>query len=229
VAGVRHVETTSIHRFSIVTSGGRLPSDEIRELAGTLSEHSSPRPKLCVSLGLLEEKDFALLKRADVSRYHHNLETARSHFSSICSTHTYEERITVIRRAKAQGLSICCGGIFGIGESDDQILEFACELRNLEADAIPINFLTPIKGTPLEKAAFLNPLKCLKIIALFRFVLPDREIIICGGRENNLRELHPLIFFAGASGIMTGHYLTTEGRQLGNDLELLADLNFYPR
>ncbi len=116
-----------------------------------------------------------------------------------------------------------------MGETDEQILELAIELKHLDVDAVPLNFLSPIPGTPLENTSALTPLKCLKIIALFRYALPKKEIIICGGREANLKSLHSLIFFAGASAMMTGNYLTTGGRQLENDLELLRQLGLVPR
>ncbi|MBU2429535.1 MAG: biotin synthase BioB, partial [Proteobacteria bacterium] len=177
-------------------------------------------------LGILEFEDFQVLKKAGVTRYHHNLETARSHFDQICTTHTFQERVDTIRAAKKAGLSICAGGLFGTGETDEQILEMALELKDLDVDAVPVNFLTAIKGTPLESKNFLTPLRCLKIISLFRYVLPQKDILICGGRMNNLKLLHPMIFHAGASGLMTGSYLTTKGNQLEDDLEMIRQLEF---
>ncbi len=125
-------------------------------------------------------------------------------------------------------MSICSGGIFGMGETFEQILELTLELRSLDVEAVPLNFLSPIPGIPIETTDQLTPLRCLKIIALFRFVLPDRQILICGGREANLELLQPLIFFAGASGIMTGNYLTTKGQALENDLDMLEQLGLVP-
>jgi biotin synthase len=185
--------------------------------------------KYCVSLGILDRDDLELLKSAGVSRYHHNLETSRSYFKNICTTHTYDERIRTIKAGRKAGLSICSGGLFGIGESDEQILELALELKELDVDSIPLNFFIPIKGTRCEKTHQLTPFRCIKIIALFRYVLPRKEIIICGGRENNLKHLHDWVFYAGASGIMTGNYLTTKGRTLQNDIEMLEALHFQVR
>lgn len=220
---------TPINRYSIVTSGKRLSRNEVMRIAEAILELDQGPLDYCISLGTLDQVDFEILKEAGISRYHHNLETSRSHFKEVCSTHNYDERVETIHSAKRQGLSVCAGGIFGVGETDEQVLELALTLRELDVDAIPINFLTPIKGTPLEKANNLTPLRCLKIIALFRYVLPKKEIIVCGGREKNLRHLHPMVFYAGASGIMTGNYLTTKGRPLQDDLEMLEELKLQIR
>ncbi len=226
IEGGLHASETVVNRYSIVTTGKRLPRKEVRAVADAMAELDSRKVGKCVSLGTLESEDFQILKEAGVSRYHHNLETSRTYFSKICSSHTYEERVNTIIAAKEAGLSVCSGGIFGVGEGDDHIFELALYLRKLDVDSVPINFFSPIKGTALESFHRLTPLGCLKIIAFFRFFLPDKEIIICGGREANLGELHPLIFYAGASGIMTGNYLTTEGRTLEKDLETIDHLGF---
>lgn len=222
--GAIDIKNTPINRYSIVTSGKRLPKNEVKKIAKAICELNQGSLSYCTSLGILDDEDFKTLKNAGISRYHHNLETAKSHFDKICTTHGYEERINAIRVAKKQGLSVCSGGIFGIGETNDQILELALCLKELDVDAVPINFLTPIEGTPFENAHDLTPLKCLRIIALFRYVLPEKEIIICGGRRKNLGQLHSMIFYAGASGIMTGDYLTVEGSPLKNDMEMLKQL-----
>lgn len=223
------LENTQVSRYSIVTSGKGLSNKEINRVSEAFSGIKDRNLSYCASLGIITEDNFKLLARSGVTRYHHNLETARSHFNSICTTHTYEQRIDTIKAAQKAGLSICSGGIFGLGETEDQILEMALDLKQLNVDAVPLNFLSPIPGTPLANQSKLTPLKCLKIIALFRYVLPEKEIIICGGREANLGMLHPLIFYAGASGILTGNYLTTGGRQLENDLNMLKQLELKPR
>lgn len=227
--GALYAEKQGINRYSIVTSGKRLGLAEVEKVAQALGELEQDSVDYCASLGILEATDFEILKKAGITRYHHNLETAKSHFDKICTTHSYEERVECIRAAKKAGLSVCAGGIFGIGETDFQVMELALALRDLDVDAVPINFLIPIPGTRLEKAPGLTPLRCLKIISLFRFVLPNKEILICGGREANLKELHPLVFFAGASGIMTGNYLTAKGRTPDDDLSLLEQLWFQTR
>lgn len=224
-----HAARSPINRYAIVTTGKGLGSAEVRKIAEALSDVTARGIGACASLGILMPDDFDILKSAGVSRYHHNLETAESFFKQTCTTHRYEDRTATVQAAKAAGLQVCSGGIFGIGESDDQVLELALALRDLDVDAVPLNFLVPIPGTPMEKGAHLTPLRCLKIIATFRFVLPDKEILICGGREANLKQLHPLVFYAGASGVMTGNYLTATGRTLGSDLEMLEQLGMTVR
>ncbi|MFC1532581.1 biotin synthase BioB [Thermodesulfobacteriota bacterium] len=226
--GVRAYETP-INRYSIVTTGKGLPRDEVKVVADALAELDREKIGRCASLGVLEPEDIKVLKNAGITRYHHNLEVCKSFFPRVCTTHTYEERVNSILAAQKLGLELCSGGIFGIGETDDHILELALALRELNVDAVPINFLIPIKGTPFGSFNKLKPLRCLKIIAFFRYFLPDREIIVCGGREENLGELHPMIFYAGASGVMTGNYLTTEGRTLEKDLEMIDTLGFSVR
>jgi biotin synthase len=220
---------TPINRYSIVTSGRSLPSEEVRVVAEALAHLDQDRIKTCASLGILNEIDLDTLKAAGVTRYHHNLETSKSYFDQICTTHTYEQRVDTIAAAKKAGLSVCSGAIFGLGETEEQVLEVALALRDLDVESVPINFLIPLEGTASTDLRALTPLKCLKIISLFRYVLPRKEIIVCGGRERNLKDLHPLIFYAGASGIMTGDYLTTPGRSLERDLEMLETLCLRPR
>jgi biotin synthase len=226
--GLRAAQTP-IDRYSIVTSGRKASRSEVSEIAEALAVIEGKDIALCASLGILDEPDFNILKRAGVSRYHHNLETAESHFSSICTTHSYQQRVDTIIAARKAGLSVCAGGIFGMGETDAQVIELACALKNLDVEAVPINFLVPIKGTRLEQSKPITPLRCLKIIAMVRFVLPKKDILICGGRESALKDLHPLVFHAGANGIMTNDYLTTSGRSLNEDLKMLKQMGFITR
>lgn len=225
----KELEDTPVNRYSVVTSGRGLSKREIETVAEGLSMLDKSRVGACASLGILDRDSLITLRNAGVQRYHHNLETAESYFPKICTTHTYKDRVETILAAKEAGMSICAGGIVGLGETLDQILELAVALKELEVDAVPLNFFVPIKGTTGNRLHSLTPLKCLKIIALFRYVLPSTEIIICGGREYNLKELHPLVFYAGASGIMTGNYLTTSGRSLWDDLELLSRIGLETR
>jgi len=150
-------------------------------------------------------------------------------FGRVCTTHSFEARIDTILAAKEAGLSVCAGGIFGLGETDEQVVELALTLKDLNVDAVPVNFLTPIKGTPMENLHYLIPLRCLKILALIRLILPDKDILVCGGRRHNLKSLEGLMFMAGASGLMTGDYLTTSGSALENDLALIEQSGFFPR
>jgi biotin synthase len=212
-------------RFAIVTSGKALSAKELDDAVQAIrliKEEAGLIP--CASLGMITKEAALLLKQAGLNRFHHNLETARSFFPRICTTHAYEEDLDTLRRAKEAGLQVCSGGIFGLGESPEQRLELAYTLKEQSVDSVALNFLDPIPGTPLEKAAPLAPLEHLRFVALFRFILPDKDIRICGGREYGLRDLHPLVFWAGASGIMIGNYLTTRGRDHQADLQMIQDL-----
>lgn len=197
--------------------------DEICDRVRALAESGLVRPD--ASLGLIEEREVAQrLKDAGLEVYNHNLETARSHFGSICSTHSYDDRLRTIEHLKAVGLKVCCGGLLGMGESPEQRVELALELRRLDVDKIPLNFLHRIEGTPLADCEPMPPFGILKTIGMFRFVLPGKELMIAGGREVNLRDLQPLVFPAGANAIMVGNYLTTGGRSAQDDLRMIEDL-----
>ncbi|WP_291323508.1 biotin synthase BioB [Desulfonatronospira sp.] len=224
----RDMASLGVSRFSLVTSGRSLSADEIQRVAQTVKDISSQGIYPCASLGVLEKEHLQTLKDAGLKRYHHNLETAPGYFSAICSTHGYSQRLDTVRLAGQTGLSVCSGAVFGMGETDAHVLELALVLRELQVDAVPVNFLVPIPGTPLENYNELTPLRCLKIICMLRFMLPRQEIIICGGRLENLGELHPLVFMAGASGLMTGNYLTRKGRGVHQDLELIRNLGLEP-
>lgn len=212
--------------YGIITSGTTVSKgEELDRICASLRRirrETSINPSC--SLGILDYETACTLRDAGMVTYHHNLETSRSFFPAICSTHDYEEDVNTVRVAKQAGLKVCCGGIFGLGETMEQRIEMALTLRELEVDSIPVNFLDPVEGTLLAGADFLKPLECLKIIAIYRFLLPNRQIKVCGGRERNLRELQSWIFMAGASGMMTGNYLTKLGRNPDDDLKMVADL-----
>lgn len=212
--------------FSIVTSGKKINSrKEIEKIKSAIRKIKSETPlECCASLGILDKDFFAELKGAGLDRYHHNLETCPSFFSQICTTRSYRENIDTIRAAKEAGLITCCGGIFGMGESPEQRIELAMTLKELDPDSIPINFLNPVKNTRLENMPLLEPLEALKIIAIFRIIFPRKDIIICGGREVVLRSLQPMMFLAGANGMILGDYLTTKGRGIQDDLGMIKDL-----
>ena len=211
--------------YSVVTSGTSLTGAEIDIVCGVAQRLIEKADlTLCASVGLLDRDGARKLKTAGISRYHHNLETARSHFDTICSTHDYEDDIETIRLAKEAGMVVCSGGIFGMGESWAQRVELAFTLKDLDVDSIPINFLNPIKGTRLEQRPLLPPMEALKVIALYRFIFPRKDITICGGREATLKDFQSWIFAAGANGLMMGNYLTTQGRNLEADLEMINAL-----
>jgi biotin synthase len=178
----------------------------------------------CATLGTLTREQLTYLKDAGLHRYHHNIETSREYFPRICTTHSFDERLQVLGHARDLGLSACSGGILGMGESMDDRIKMAFILRELNVDSVPLNFLMPIMGTPLENIDAIAPLEALHAIALFRLILPDKEIRICGGRGAALGQLHPFIFVAGADGFMIGNYLTTSGLDPQEDLKMVRDL-----
>jgi biotin synthase len=212
--------------FSIVTSGkGVVGASELKKICSSIHAISQNLGVIpCASLGILSRDQLLLLCEAGLKRYHHNLETAPSHYSTICTTHPFAERLQTVRMAQKAGLEICAGGIFGLGETSVQRAELAFTLRDLEVDSVPLNFLHPIPGTPAENFPLLAPLEILKTIALFRFIMPRKEIRICGGRETGLRTLQPFMYVAGADGTMIGNYLTTSGRNPAIDVQELYDL-----
>lgn len=213
------------HLFGIVTSGTTITDEsEWDEICLAIHGINVAGIKPCASLGMLDGQKAALLKRSGLFRYHHNLETSRSFFDNICSTHNYEEDIETVRVAKAEGLSVCSGGIIGLGEGIEHRIELAFTLKELDVDSIPVNILNPIPGTPMIDTRPLEPLEILATLAVFRFLLPDKDIKLCGGKERNLRQLLPLGIVAGCNSLMTGNYLTTTGRTTDLDLEMINDL-----
>ncbi|OHB32258.1 MAG: biotin synthase BioB [Desulfuromonadaceae bacterium GWC2_58_13] len=226
VAGAISAEKEGSHCYGIVTSGTRVtPGEEFDRLLAAVREiRATTSIAPSASLGILDKQTAEALADAGCVTYHHNLETARSFFPRICSTHAYDEDIETVQMAKRAGMKVCCGGIFGLGESIEQRIELAMTLRGLDVDSVPLNFLTPIAGTPLEGCFNLTPMDCVRIIALFRYLLPDKRISVCGGRQQNLRELQSWMFLAGASGTMIGNYLTTCGRNPADDLQMFRDL-----
>ena len=226
IDGARQAEKEGSHCYGIVTSGTQPEAGE--EFDTILSAIREIRERFDVepsaSLGLLTDELASALAEAGCVTYHHNLETSRSFFPQICTTHDYEEDINTVKLAKAAGMKVCCGGIFGLGESDEQRVELAETLHELDVDSVPLNFLNPIQGTPLEDHQSISAMDCVRAITMFRYFLPNKPISVCGGRETNLRELQSWIFMAGASGTMVGNYLTTSGRGREVDMQMFADL-----
>lgn len=213
------------HFFSIVTSGTSIGSkEEWEEIYEAIQGINALNIKPCGSLGMLSDEEALALKQAGLFRYHHNLETSRSYFHNICTTHDYQDDIETNKAAKRAGLSVCCGGIIGLGETMEHRIEMAMTLKEIDVDSVPINILNPIPGTPLESNPSLSPLEILMTISLYRFILPDKDIKLCGGKEKNLRQLLPLGIVAGCNSLMTGNYLTTTGREAAHDIEMIRDL-----
>ena len=212
-----------ITHFGVVTSGCRLTEEGVERVCAAIREKKTGHVDWCVSLGCLDRRQLARLKDAGLKRFHHNLETAESFFAEVCTTHTYEQRLATVRDAKAVGLEVCCGGVFGLGESLEQRVEFALKLAQEGVDSIPLNFLIPIPGTPMQGHPAMKPLDILRTIAMFRLTNPRAEIKVCAGRVH-LRDMQSMIFHAGATGMMIGPLLTVAGRDVEEDLQMLRDL-----
>ena len=229
--GARMAHQRQAKTYCIVISA-RGPSErEIEAVEQIVPEIKSNYDlKICACLGLLEDDQAARLKACGVDRVNHNLNTSESHYGDICSTHTYADRLDTLRAVKDAGMEMCSGGIIGMGERDEDVVQMAFALRDLGVESIPVNFLNPIDGTPLaggaqSGAVELNPRYCLKVLALYRFACPDREIRIAGGREIHLRSLQPLGLFA-ANSLFVGDYLTTKGQLPDEDYQMIEDLGF---
>jgi len=208
-------------RFSIVTSGKKVSEMNVVRIADMISEIRKLGLLPCASLGLLREDELKILKAAGLERYHHNLETSEEFFPQICSTHSYADKIKTIEAAQSIGLSLCSGGVFGMGETWQDRINMALLLKELDVDSIPINFLIPIEGTVLGYRNPLHPFEALKIVSLYRYIFNQKEIRICGGRMQVLGEFNSMVFLAGADGMIVGNYLTTLGRSPEDDLRLI--------
>ena len=223
-------ESDHAYRFCVVTAGCGMHGDADFEQILSYIRRIGDETALerCCSLGTLNEDHVNALKAAGITRYHHNLETSESYFPSICTTHTFQERVDTIKRIKAAGLEVCSGGIIGMGEKWHHRIEMAFTLRELDVDSVPINVLNPVKGTALENQERLDPMEILQTFAVFRMILPKKIIRYAGGREHSLGELVPLGFLSGINGMLLGNYLTTSGRGAANDLATVAALGLQP-
>ena len=227
VKEAREAQKRRTGRFCLISSGRQLNDKEFEVILSGLDRiRKETTLDLDCSLGTLSEERAEALKRVGVTRYNHNLETAESHFSKICTTHSFQDRVQTIEVLKDQGFSICCGGIIGLGESPQQRLELAFSVRQLGIECIPFNILNPRPGTPLEHSEAIPPIEIIKTISLFRLVLPKGTIKIAGGREANLRDLQSLALLAGANGLIVGNYLTTPGRNAEDDFRMIEDIGF---
>jgi len=215
-------------RFSIVTSGKKINHKDFEKIKDTFQsfQNFGITQKPCASLGILSKQELNELKNSGVKRFHHNIETSKKFFPKICSTHTFEERLQTIKNAKDVGLEVCVGGILGLGESLDDRIDFLFEIKNINPNSVPLNFLNPIKGTPLENQKIIDLWEAVKIIALARFILPNKIIKIGAGRLEVFKDNQALPFLAGANGMIVGNLLTTKGRNPKEDLKLINDLGF---
>lgn len=215
-----------VSRYGVVTSGKRLNDDEVDQLCNSLKTiHSECAINLCASLGLLDEEQFRKLKAVGITSIHNNLETSRRYFPHVCTTHTFDEKVATIKAAQRAGLSVCSGGIMGIGETMEDRIDMALELRELGIKSVPVNFLCAIKGTPFENNKQITDDEALRIIALYRFILPDAYIRLAGGRillKNSGRKC----FESGANATISGDLLTTTGTTIDKDMSTLKDLGY---
>ncbi len=222
--GAEKAVSINANRYCIVLSGRAATKEEVEAVAEAVKEIKEKYPvKVCCSMGTIDKEDLIKLKEAGVNRINHNLETSENFFKNIVTTHTWKERYETIKNIQEVGLSTCTGGIFGMGETDEDIVDLALTYRRLGVHSIPLNFLIPIPGTPLYNSSNLTPQKCLKIVALFRLTNPEAELRLCGGREQNLQDLHDVAMEV-ANCLMAGGYLTRAGREPGKDEEMAKRL-----
>jgi len=224
----REAKRIGAHSFGVVTSGHKVSASEVDAICEAVRALRSDGIEACASLGAMGPDAVDKLVQSGLVRYNHNLESSARHFPQLCTTHTYDDRVTAVATLKGSGLKVCCGGIFGVGESWRDRIDLAFALRELDVDTIPLNFLHPVPGTPLADSQPLAPLEILKIIALFRLIHPRREIKVAGGRERNLRDLQSWMFHVGATSAIIGDYLTTHGRSAQDDLQMIRDLELRP-
>lgn len=215
-------------RFSIVTSGRRLNDKEVDIMCDVIREiRKNTDISICASFGLLNEEQYRKLKDAGIARIHNNIETSENNFPNVCTTHTFSDKISAIKAAQKAGLDICSGGIMGLGENNEDRVDMAFTLRELNVKSIPVNMLNPIPGTPFENNKKLTEKDMCRICAIYRFILPDAFIRLAGGRglmENKGRDC----FLSGANAAISGNMLTTSGITFETDLALLKELNFNP-
>ncbi|MFD1706026.1 biotin synthase BioB [Siminovitchia sediminis] len=227
VAGAARAAELNAGTYCIVASGRGPASRELDIVAEAVKEIKEKHEGMtvCACLGILKPGQAEKLKEAGVDRYNHNINTSSNHHENITTSHTYEDRVQTVEAAKASGISPCSGVIVGMKEKKEDVIDMARSLKILDADSIPVNFLHAVDGTPLEGTNELNPRYCLKVLCLFRFINPTKEIRISGGREVNLRSLQPLGLYP-ANSIFIGDYLTTDGQEGSKDLKMLEDMGF---
>jgi biotin synthase len=227
VAGARRAVASGAKRYCMVTSGRGPSAADVARFTATARaiKEEFPRLELCVSLGLMDEATARELKAAGIGWVNHNLNTSRGFHPEVCSTHAYDDRISTVRSVQRAGLSICCGGIIGMGETDDDLIDLAFALRELRVDSLPLNFLHPIEGTPLAQRRELTPGRCLRALCLMRFTNPHSEIRVAGGRELNLGWFQALALYP-ANSIFVEGYLTTPGQAASAAQQMITEMGF---
>ena len=215
-----------ILRYSVVTSGKNLVEDELESVCNSYSKiRKNCDISLCASHGLLSIEQLLKLKNAGVRRYHNNLETSRRNFPNICTTHTYDDKINTIKAAQKAGLEVCSGGIIGLGETMEDRIDMALDIRGLGIKSVPVNILSPIPETPYGKLPVLTTDEVRKTVAIFRFILPDAAIRLAGGR-NLLADKGRSLFLSGANAAISGDMLTTSGIIISDDMRMIKELKF---
>ena len=222
----KYNDERGVLRFSLVTSGKRLSDEEIMKACEAIRKlKQETEIAVCVSMGLLEEKQFRLLKEAGATRVHNNLEASESYFANVCTTHTFADKVEAIKAAKRAGLSVCSGGIMGLGETMEDRIDLAFSLKKLDICSVPVNMLNPIKGTPYEENPILTNEEMCRIIAIFRFILPKASIRLAGGR-GLLADKGRSCFLSGANAAISGDMLTTSGISIEPDKKMLKELGY---
>jgi biotin synthase len=226
--GARKAKAAGAYKYCLVTSTRGPNAQQMDVICDAVREiKSKVGIRVCTSLGILEREQAFRLKEAGVDRFNHNLETSERHFDKVCSTHTYQERLRTIAYVHEAGMESCCGGIVGMGEADEDVVDLAFDLRRLGVTSIPVNFLNPRPGTPLGDQPLQDPKRCLRVLCMVRFVNPPRDIRCAGGREVNLRSLQPMLLYP-CNSIFTNGYLTTGGNGESEDFRMIRDLGFEP-
>ena len=225
VAAAHEAKRIGAEHFSLVTSGRGMQSPELERVADIVATiRREVDIKVCASLGILDIRALTILKDAGLSRYHHNLETSQEYFARVVTTHTFAERLETIRAAQEAGLEVCAGGIFGLGETEDDRVSMALTLAACRVDSVPINILIPLPGTPMAHNPPLSVHEILRAIALVRIILPAVPVRLSAGRETALKDFVGMAFMAGADGMMIGGYLTQQGRLPAEDQQLIEEI-----
>ena len=226
VRQARYNADRGVLRYSIVTSGRALKDSEVEQMCAAIREIKKEVDiEVCVSFGLLSEAQFRKVKEAGASRVHNNLETSQRNFPNICTTHTFEDKTAAIKAARAAGLSVCSGGIMGLGETKEDRIDMAVSLRELGVKSVPVNMLNPIPGTPYEKNERLTEDDMRRIAAVYRFILPDASIRLAGGR-GLMKDKGEGCLQSGANAVISGDMLTTSGYTIESDMEMISRLGY---
>lgn len=226
VKQAKYNDDRGVLRYSLVTAGKRLTDDELGQAVESIKVvKEKTNIEVCISMGLLNEEQYKKLKEAGVTRVHNNLETSKSNFINVCTTHSFEDKVKAINAAKSAGLGVCSGGIMGLGETMEDRIDMAISLRNLGVKSVPVNMLNPIKGTPFENNKILTNNDMRKIVAIFRFILPDASIRLAGGR-GLLEDKGRACFLSGANAAISGDMLTTSGISIETDLAMIDELGY---